>query len=210
MEGLSPVEFDGRSVTEKLKEFRENLLHEKARGIIIAALDEVAWLYNIRGDDVHYSPVVHSYAILKGSAVNGSSHGENNMNENSKVWIDSNSCCLALYSKLGEDQVLMLQSPIAIPKAVKSPTELDGLRKAHIRDGAAVVQYLAWLDNQAIVGLWATAVIGGWYNFLTVIYIGFVCAHTLPVLYEKYEDQVDDFLYSCLVLLRDQYKKLDQ
>jgi Xaa-Pro aminopeptidase len=70
------------------------------------------------------------------------------MNENSKVWIDSNSCCLALYSKLDQDQVLMLQSPIALPKAVKNPVELDGLRKAHIRDGAAVVQYLAWLDNQ--------------------------------------------------------------
>uniref|UniRef100_A0A0E0BJX1 Peptidase M24 domain-containing protein n=1 Tax=Oryza glumipatula TaxID=40148 RepID=A0A0E0BJX1_9ORYZ len=85
---------------------------------------------------------------LKGSAVNGSSYGENDMNENSKVWIDSNSCCLALYSKLDQDQVLMLQSPIALPKAVKNPVELDGLRKAHIRDGAAVVQYLAWLDNQ--------------------------------------------------------------
>jgi len=39
---------------------------------------------------------------------------------------------------------------------------------------------------------------------------GFVCVHTLPVLYEKYEDQVDDFLYSFLGLLRDQYQKLDQ
>ncbi|KAF2911156.1 hypothetical protein DAI22_11g156600 [Oryza sativa Japonica Group] len=192
---VQPVEYAGRTVTEKLKELREKLLHEKARGIIIAALDEVAWLYNIRGDDVHYSPVVHSYSIvtlhsaffyvdkrkvsvevqnymtengidikdynmvqsdasllasgqLKGSAVNGSSYGENDMNENSKVWIDSNSCCLALYSKLDQDQVLMLQSPIALPKAVKNPVELDGLRKAHIRDGAAVVQYLAWLDNQ--------------------------------------------------------------
>uniref|UniRef100_A0A0E0KJR8 Reticulon-like protein n=1 Tax=Oryza punctata TaxID=4537 RepID=A0A0E0KJR8_ORYPU len=62
----------------------------------------------------------------------------------------------------------------------------------------------------AIVGLWAAAVIGGWCNFLTVIYIGFVSAHTLPVLYEKYEDQVDDFLYNVLGLLHDQYQKLDQ
>ncbi|KAL5202299.1 hypothetical protein ABZP36_013251 [Zizania latifolia] len=131
---------------------------------------------------------------LKASAVNGSSHGENNMNENSKVWIDSNSCCLALYSKLGEDQVLMLQSPIALPKAMKSPTELDGLRKAHIRDGAAVVQYLAWLDNQLSTILLT--------NEIDISYsIGFVCAHTLPVLYEKYENQFDDFLYSCLGLL---------
>ncbi|CAM0873756.1 unnamed protein product [Alopecurus aequalis] len=158
---------------------------------------DVAWLYNVRGDDVHYSPVVHSYAIvtqynaffyvdkrkvtdevenymtengidireyhmvqpdvsllasgqLKGSIVNGSLHVEKDIKrvEHSKIWIDSNSCCLALYSKLRRDQVLMLQSPIALPKAVKNSMELDGLRKAHIRDGAAVVQYLAWLDNQ--------------------------------------------------------------
>ncbi|KQJ88315.1 probable Xaa-Pro aminopeptidase P [Brachypodium distachyon] len=194
---VHPVEFAGRSVAEKIKELREKLEHEKANGIIITALDEVAWLYNVRGADVHFSPVVHSFAIvtlhnaffyvdkrkvtaevqnymaengidireyhtvqpdvsllasghLKGSAVNGSLQVENDINkvEHSKIWIDSNSCCLALYSKLSTNQVLMLQSPIALPKAVKNPMELDGLRKAHIRDGAAVVQYLAWLDNQ--------------------------------------------------------------
>ncbi len=55
---------------------------------------------------------------LKGSAVNGSSHEGNGMNDNSKILID-NSCCLALYSKLDEDQVLILQSPVALSKAVK-------------------------------------------------------------------------------------------
>ncbi|KAK1665184.1 hypothetical protein QYE76_053343 [Lolium multiflorum] len=194
---VHPVEFTGRSVAEKIKELREKLQHEKATAIVITALDEVAWLYNVRGDDVHYSPVVHSYAIvtlhnaffyvdkrkvtnevenymagngidireyhmvqpdvsllssgqLQGSVVNGNLHVEKDIKgqEHSKIWIDSNSCCLALYSKLRQDQVLMLQSPIALPKAVKNPMELDGLRKAHIRDGAAVVQYLAWLDNQ--------------------------------------------------------------
>lgn len=194
---VHPIEFAGRSVAQKMKELREKLQHEKASGIIITALDEVAWLYNVRGNDVHYSPVVHSYAIvtlhgaffyvdkrkvttevknymaeigidireydmvqldvsllasgqLKGSAVNGSLLMEKDINvaEHSKIWIDSNSCCLALYSKLRPDQALMLQSPIALPKAVKNPMELNGLRKAHIRDGTAVVQYLAWLDNQ--------------------------------------------------------------
>ncbi|CAL4987706.1 unnamed protein product [Urochloa decumbens] len=191
---VHPVEFAGRSVSEKIKELREKLVHEKASAIIITALDEVAWLYNIRGSDVDYSPVVHSYAIVtlhnaffyvdkrkvtvevqKYMAGNGidireyetvqsdanllatgklksSVDGENDINDNEvgslKIWIDSGSCCLALYSKLSPDQVLTLQSPIALPKAVKNPTELDGLRKAHIRDGAAVVQYLAWLDNQ--------------------------------------------------------------
>ncbi|KAI4995781.1 hypothetical protein ZWY2020_037869 [Hordeum vulgare] len=191
---VHPIEFAGRSVAQKMKELREKLQHEKASGIIITALDE--------GNGVHYSPVVHSYAIvtlhgaffyvdkrkvttevknymaeigidireydmvqldvsllasgqLKGSAVNGSLLMEKDINvaEHSKIWIDSNSCCLALYSKLRPDQALMLQSPIALPKAVKNPMELNGLRKAHIRDGTAVVQYLAWLDNQHFKGL---------------------------------------------------------
>ncbi|CAL4984223.1 unnamed protein product [Urochloa decumbens] len=189
---VHPVEFAGRSVSEKIKELREKLVHEKASAIIITALDEVAWLYNIRGSDVDYSPVVHSYAIvtlhnaffyvdkrkvtvekyMSGNGIDireyetvqsdasllatgklkSSVDGENDINDNEvgslKIWIDSGSCCLALYSKLSPDQVLALQSPIALPKAVKNSTELDGLRKAHIRDGAAVVQYLAWLDNQ--------------------------------------------------------------
>lgn len=87
--------------------------------------------------------------------------------------------------------------------------------------GAQVNKFLCFLQDVscernlkhfvvAIAGLWAAAVIGSWCNFLTVIYVGFVCVHTLPVLYEKYEDQVDDFLYSLLGLLRDQYQKLDQ
>jgi len=189
---VHPVEFAGRSVSEKIKELRKKLVHEKATAIIITALDEVAWLYNIRGSDVDYSPVVHSYAIvtldsaffyvdkrkvtaevqkymvengidireyetvqsdvslLASGNLKSSVHGEKDINvvEGSKIWIDSASCCLALYSKLNPHQVLILQSPIALPKAVKNPTELDGLRKAHIRDGAAVVQYLHWLDNQ--------------------------------------------------------------
>nr|CAD1841481.1 unnamed protein product [Ananas comosus var. bracteatus] len=61
----------------------------------------------------------------------------------------------------------------------------------------------------AVAGLWAAAIIGSWCNFLTVLYIGFISAHTLPVLYEKYEDQVDDFVYNLLGLLQSQYRKLD-
>ncbi|XP_062188159.1 reticulon-like protein B8 [Phragmites australis] len=61
-----------------------------------------------------------------------------------------------------------------------------------------------------IAGFFAAAIIGSWCNFLTVTYIGFVCAHTLPVLYEKYQDQVDDLLYNILGLLQNQYQKLDK
>nr|XP_019067159.1 reticulon-like protein B8 isoform X1 [Solanum lycopersicum] len=60
-----------------------------------------------------------------------------------------------------------------------------------------------------ILSLWAAGMIGTWCNFLTVLYIGFIAAHTLPVLYERYEDEVDGFVYSALDKLQGHYKKLD-
>ncbi|KAF5752963.1 Xaa-Pro aminopeptidase P isoform X1 [Tripterygium wilfordii] len=212
---VHPLEFAGVSVAEKLKNLREKLSSEKARGIIITALDEVAWLYNIRGNDVAYSPIVHAFAIVttnsaflyvdkrkvyievkslleengvevrdygavstdagllssneldssfavkgtvnelaKDMKLNSREHAtENGKSEkegsdNDLIWVDPASCCYGLFSKLNFDNVVLQQSPLALAKALKNPVELDGLKRAHIRDGAAVVQYLVWLDNQ--------------------------------------------------------------
>lgn len=60
-----------------------------------------------------------------------------------------------------------------------------------------------------ILSLWAAGMIGSWCNFLSVVYIGFVAAHTLPVLYERYEDEVDSFVYNAFGKLQGHYKKLD-
>ncbi|KAK8674046.1 hypothetical protein V6N13_112348 [Hibiscus sabdariffa] len=195
---VHPLEFSGRSVAEKLKDLRVKLANEKARGIIITALDEVAWLYNIRGSDVSYSPVVPAFAIVtlnsaflyvdkrkvsskvssslqengievreygavssdvvmlasnqldQAMGVNSSQNGvcENDTCDNDLIWVDPASCCYALFSKLDANKVLLQQSPLALAKALKNPVELEGLKNAHIRDGAAVVQFLAWLDKQ--------------------------------------------------------------
>eukprot|EP00252_Welwitschia_mirabilis_P017029 TRINITY_DN3786_c0_g1_i1.p1 TRINITY_DN3786_c0_g1~~TRINITY_DN3786_c0_g1_i1.p1 ORF type:complete len:663 (-),score=143.58 TRINITY_DN3786_c0_g1_i1:272-2260(-) len=217
---IHTLEFAGRSITEKLADLRRNLSQEKAMSIIVVALDEVAWLYNIRGADVEYNPVVHAFAIVTQTSAlfyvdkrkvtsevekhlceNGiiirdyesvlsdldslSSGQLTTTMENGKllenftekksndivtteagkvndgnvlevgetsnhnlIWVDPGSCCFALYRKLSSDQVLQKQSPICLAKALKNPVELEGLRKAHIRDGAAVVRYLAWLDTE--------------------------------------------------------------
>lgn len=189
---IHPLKFAGRSVADKLKDLREKLVEENARGIIITGLDEVAWLYNVRGNDVSYCPVVHAFAIVTinsaffyvdkrkvslevnsymeengievkeyaavisdaallatnqlnlSTASKGTQTGKNN---SGLIWADP-SCCYALYSKLNSEEVLLQQSPLALAKAIKNPAELDGLKNAHIRDGAAVVQYFVWLDKQ--------------------------------------------------------------
>ncbi|KAK6150943.1 hypothetical protein DH2020_015875 [Rehmannia glutinosa] len=211
---LHPLEFAGRSVEDKLKGLREELVREKARAIILAALDEVAWLYNVRGSDVSYNPVVHAYAIITstaaffyvdkrkvsyevtsymekngievrdygdvssdaallasnqlistssaketahdisenptGSGKTGAGHDNSAVEENKNdlIWVDPGSCCFALYTKLNPDKVFLQSSPLALAKALKNPIEIEGLKNAHIRDGAAVVQYLVWLDKQ--------------------------------------------------------------
>ncbi|KAG5250624.1 reticulon protein [Salix suchowensis] len=61
----------------------------------------------------------------------------------------------------------------------------------------------------AVVSLWVAAIIGSWCNFLTVMYIGVVAAHTLPVLYERYENEVDDFMYKAFGQLQNNYQKFD-
>ncbi|KAM0057674.1 putative xaa-Pro aminopeptidase [Helianthus debilis subsp. tardiflorus] len=191
---VHPLKFSGCSVSDKLKDLRENLKKEKARAIIITTLDEVVWLFNIRGGDVSYSPVVHAFVIVtrksaffyvderklssevktymeennitvkdysavssdvallasnqltsaKETQSNGATEPEDSSH---KIWVDPR-CCYSLYSKLSGDQVLLQQSPLALPKSLKNPVEMVGLKNAHIRDGAAIVQYFAWLDKQ--------------------------------------------------------------
>ncbi|CAO2830257.1 unnamed protein product [Amaranthus hypochondriacus] len=200
---VQALEFAGRTVADKLHDLREELMQEKAHSIIICALDEVAWLFNIRGSDVSYCPVVHAFAVVTLTAsffyvdkrkvspevlshmkenhievrdynsvsadvnllssnhlvssfpliaaedkVASGSTAEHKTADCNFIWMDSRSCCYALYSKLKSDQVLLQQSPIALSKALKNPIEMEGLKNAHMRDGAAVVQFLVWLDKQ--------------------------------------------------------------
>ncbi|RZC53714.1 hypothetical protein C5167_012561 [Papaver somniferum] len=86
--------------------------------------------------------------------------------------------------------------------------------------GAEVNRFLGFLQDVAtggnlkqflaiVMSLWVAAIIGSWVNFLTVLYIGFIAAHTLPVLYERYDDQVDNFVYNFLGQLQHHYFKVD-
>ncbi|KAL4289720.1 hypothetical protein GQ457_14G002280 [Hibiscus cannabinus] len=85
---------------------------------------------------------------------------------------------------------------------------------AELNRGLQLLQDVACRGNLkqflvVAVSLWVAAVIGSWCNFLTVFYIGFVAAHTLPVLYERYDEQIDGFAYNMFDQLQNHYKKLD-
>ncbi|XP_010543528.1 PREDICTED: reticulon-like protein B8 [Tarenaya hassleriana] len=104
-----------------------------------------------------------------------------------------------------------------VPRLVLPDEFFANLGKAfgtEINRGLVFLQDIACRGNLkqflvAVAGLWAAAIIGSWCNFLTVLYVGFVAAHVLPVMYERYEDQVDGFVYSVTGKVQNHYKKLD-
>ncbi|XVE83653.1 hypothetical protein DITRI_Ditri16bG0103800 [Diplodiscus trichospermus] len=113
--------------------------------------------------------------------------------------------------------LLNSRSPSQVPRLVLPEELFVGIGRSL---GAEVNQGLRFLQDVAcggnlkqflviVISLWVAAVIGSWCNFLTVLYIGFVAAHTVPVLYERYDEQIDSFVYNVFEQFQNHYKKLD-
>lgn len=199
-------EFAGKSVAAKLEDLRKELEKKKSSGIVVSMLDEIAWLFNLRGNDIPYNPVFFSYAtitptsatlyvdssklskeardhlfqnsisirpydaifedaVVLGRSVQALSEGQAASETSSggdaskskghdakvKKFIVSNKTSWALKRALGGDtNVNEVRSPIGDAKAVKNETELEGMRACHIRDGAALTEYFAWLEHELI------------------------------------------------------------
>ncbi|EKG15991.1 Creatinase [Macrophomina phaseolina MS6] len=185
---VQPYEFSGKEFSEKLSDIRQDLTKRKSAGFVVSMLDEIAWLYNLRGNDIPYNPVFFSYAVVTpetatlyinadkltpevkthlGDAVDirpyesifsdiealsqqNALNGENAESPAQKYLI-SNKASWALVQSLGGDKkVDEVRSPIADAKAVKNKIELEGMRACHVRDGAALIEYFAWLEDQLI------------------------------------------------------------
>ncbi|PIN17448.1 Reticulon [Handroanthus impetiginosus] len=112
---------------------------------------------------------------------------------------------------------ILNRSPSKVPRLVLPEEVFVNAGKAigyEVNCGLRFLQDVACGGNikqflVVVASLCAVAIIGSWCNFLTVLYIGFVAAHTLPVLYERYEDQVDGFVYNVLEKFQQNYRKLD-
>ncbi|PYI20744.1 hypothetical protein BO86DRAFT_417918 [Aspergillus japonicus CBS 114.51] len=182
---VHPEKYAGKSFQEKIQDLRKELENKKAAGFVISMLDEIAWLFNLRGTDIPYNPVFFSYAIVTPTAVDiyvdddkltpevkahlgqdvvvkpydsifadakALSEARKQQAEGaSSKFLVSNRASWALSLSLGgEEQVEEVRSPIGDAKAVKNEVELAGMRACHIRDGAALSEYLAWLENELI------------------------------------------------------------
>ncbi len=165
-----PVELAGMAHAEKIRQLAQGL--GEARACVITLPDSIAWLLNIRGSDVAHNPVPHAFAILHADATVtlfidpakttdlGDHLGDRVTCRPPEdfegalqalagpVQIDPASCPVAVTDALSAE-VIEAGDPCILPKARKTAAELQGARDAHLRDGAAMVRFLSWLDAQA-------------------------------------------------------------
>lgn len=167
--------YAGKSAKEKIDSIRKFLIKNHADYILLSALDEIAWLYNIRGNDIPYNPLVISYAIVgmdmawlfvkkskvaktttldlnkQGIEVVDYHHLFLHIGELSKenvFLVDKSTLNFTIYSKLlAKFQVKEYTSPIILEKAVKNPIEIEGEKQACIKDGVALIRFFCWLEH---------------------------------------------------------------
>ena len=178
MVSLHPLEYSGESTSSKISRVRKHLLDCGADGLLVTALDEIAWVLNLRGSDVHCNPVFVSYLLI--SPENITLYINNvklpddvkaylmlehidvqayesvveglRLYAGKSLLVDMSSTNYSLATAVPFEKVCSGVSPIASMKAVKNKVEQDGFRAAMLRDGVAVVKFLAWLKSAVEAG----------------------------------------------------------
>ncbi len=178
---LMPTETSGQSSASKREEIAGLVSAAGADSALLTSLDSVCWLLNVRGLDVACLPVLLSHAILHSNSdveffldparlpeeftahvgEGVTVHHPDTLKDRlealngKKVMVDpatSNAWFKLVLQNAGAD-VLAQSDPCALPKSAKNPTEIAGMRACHLRDGAAVSSFLAWIDREVAAGV---------------------------------------------------------
>lgn len=168
---IQPLEYAGEDATSKIQRIRKALRTYHADGILVSALDDIAWTLNLRGTDVHCNPVFVSYLLIASDKVSLfvdeakvsaevraylEAHGvslynynkvEDGLKEYSEynILLDGNETNYYLWKTVKCQEIVAKTSPIPAMKAVKCEAEIAGYRRAMLRDGVAMVKFLKWL-----------------------------------------------------------------
>lgn len=170
------IRYSGESSASKVARIREEMRAQGADAHVLSALDDICWTLNIRGNDVKYSPLVLSYAVITAdrlhvfvdeqkltqeivdswAELNVTTHPYNDIYEFVKgiesgtcVWIDPSKLNYALYQNIPRDaQLLERANPSIVFKARKNETEIANIKQAHIKDGVAWARFMYWLKHQ--------------------------------------------------------------
>ena len=175
---IHDAEFSGLSAKEKLTLIRKELKKRHACGVLITALDEVAWTLNLRGADVHCTPVFLAYLLIDGDRTTLFVDGRKLTDEvreylkdqgvdtddyphvekaladyrGYNIMLDPDQVNSVLYNKVHCQEVLTGKSPVLDLKAVKSNTEIGNIRNAMVKDGVALVKFLMWMEKSIAEG----------------------------------------------------------
>lgn len=167
--------YAGESVSDKLSKIRKHMKNTGAKVHILTALDAIAWTFNLRAADIKYNPYLIAYAIItkKRAYLYANKKSVSNklqktledsikfrkyesfnkdikkiVKRHERVWLDDQTVNRLVVELLPKKaKVIYKQSPVTLMKALKNGTQIKGFRVCHIRDGAAMVKFLCWLEN---------------------------------------------------------------
>ena len=173
-----PMKYAGRSAENKIASLQKTLKDAGQDAVVLTSPDSICWLFNIRGHDVAHNPVVLAFAIVPANGKAELFVAPEKLSRESRAHLESSAKIsppgalkdrIAALRKAGRrvrvdydraafwfvralgKSAVRGGDPCVAPKAIKNATEIKGARVAHVRDGAAVVRFLAWLDR-AVAG----------------------------------------------------------
>jgi Xaa-Pro aminopeptidase len=177
---VQPVERSGKSSADKRRDVAAWLTSTCADACVIVALDSIAWLLNIRASDIDIVPLCYSFAICHSDATADLFVDPRKINETvrrhlgddvrlvpydrfydtletmrgKRVSVDPNLTPVAIYAALAKGGATIRddRDPTVLPKAIKNSVEIEGMKQAHIRDGAALTRFLHWFSIEAPKG----------------------------------------------------------
>lgn len=159
--------YAGVSAPDKIAALQQTLKEQGLEALVINDLASIAWLFNIRGQDIDYNPMVISRAILtldgahlfidpQKSSDKIKTYCEQHLYDQfagylkkltGKIWIDPQSCSEWIKQQLNNAEPVYETCPIPGLKAIKNSTEIAGMKAAHIEDGLALTRFFYWLEN---------------------------------------------------------------
>lgn len=175
---IQPLEYAGETLVSKVVRIRKSLRELHADGMLVSALDDIAWTLNLRGTDVHCNPVFVSYLLIESDKVS-LFVDDNKLSPEVKQYLQDNQVSLYKYNKVekclesyseynilldGDEtsyylwktvkcqEIVAAASPIPAMKAVKNEAEIEGYRSAMLKDGVAMVKFLKWLKPAVEAG----------------------------------------------------------
>ena len=175
---VHPLEYAGETAASKLERIRKALKELHAQGMLVTALDDIAWTLNLRGSDVHCNPVAVSYLLIDSqkatlyiNKVKLTEETRLYLTENGietddygnvrkgiaeypdySILLDDNEVNHTRFKAARCPQIIRATSPIPYMKAQKNETEINGFRAAMLRDGVAMVKFLKWLKPAVEAG----------------------------------------------------------